>query len=340
MTVLFRVDAGDGSGLGHLSRCLALAAALAELGSRPVFLVPDQAEVFTRVRARGFEALGFPPAELGTPADLNGTAETALRLGCRTVVVDSYHVDESYLTALGETGAAVVAIDDLARHALPCRLVVNGGAAAERLPYRSSAAGTQFLLGPRYVLLRPEFWDIAARPAGDAVGSVLVTAGGSDPHDLLPSLLDLLDGLPGEFAVTAVVGPFSRQAARAEATARRAQRRIAIVHAPDSLCELMVKADVAVSAAGQTLYELVRLGVPTVAFGLVENQRPNLEALAAAGAVRTAGWAGEAGFATSVGGAAAELIADAAARRALAGAAKSLLDGQGARRVAAAIAAL
>lgn len=339
MTVLFRVDAGDGSGLGHLSRCLALAAALGETGLRSAFLVPDHADLLARVRARGFEALGFAPAALGTPADLKGTAETALRLGCRTVVVDSYHVDESFFQALQATGAAVVAIDDLARHAFPCRLVVNGGAAAERLPYRGSAGDTQFLLGPRYALLRPEFWDGAARPAREAVESILLTVGGSDPHDLLPPLLELLDALPGSFAITAVVGPFSLQAARAKQVARSAQRQVTIVHAPDSLCELMLQADLAVSAAGQTLYELVRLGVPAVAFGLVENQRPNLEALAAAGAIRAAGWASEPGFAAGVVGAAAGLSADAGARRSLAQAAVALLDGQGARRVAAAIAA-
>lgn len=341
MTVLFRVDAGAGCGLGHLSRCLALATALRELGAQSVFLVPDDSDVLARVRIRGFEALAFPAAALGTPADLTGTAATVRRLGCATAVVDSYHVDEGFLQELGATGMAVVAIDDLARHAFPCRLVVNGGAAAERLPYRTSPAGdTQLLLGPRYALLRPEFWDEATRAAREAVESILLTVGGSDPHDLLPPLLEQLDALPAPFAVTAVVGPFSRQAAAAERLARSARRQVTLVHAPDSLHDLMLEADLAVSAAGQTLYELVRLGVPTVAFGLVENQRPNLEALAAAEAVRTAGWAGEPGFAASVAAVTAGLVADAGARHSLAAAAAALLDGQGARRVAAAIAAL
>ena len=38
----------------------------------------------------------------------------------------------------------------------------------------------------------------------------------------------------------------------------------------------MWKCDLAISAGGQTTYELARVGVPTIAIGLAENQRNNI----------------------------------------------------------------
>ena len=112
---------------------------------------------------------------------------------------------------------------------------------------------------------------------------------------------------------------------------------IPLVFGPVSLVGPMRAADLAVSAAGQTLYALARLGVPTVALELADNQRGGLAALEHAGAVRVAGRAGEPGLPDAVAAAVRELVTDDAARHRLARAAGSLLDGQGARRVAAEI---
>jgi RimJ/RimL family protein N-acetyltransferase len=59
------------------------------------------------------------------------------------------------------------------------------------------------------------------------------------------------------------------------------------------MAELMTASDIAVSAAGQTLFELARCGVPTIAVGVAENQRHNLEGFTDAGVCYNAGWWGE-----------------------------------------------
>src|SRR5690606_19494446 len=44
-----------------------------------------------------------------------------------------------------------------------------------------------------------------------------------------------------------------------------------------AMADLMSRADVAISGAGQTLFELARSGTATVMVGLADNQQPNLD---------------------------------------------------------------
>ena len=52
----------------------------------------------------------------------------------------------------------------------------------------------------------------------------------------------------------------------------------------------MLKSDIAVSSGGQTLHELARVGVPTVAVAVADNQRNNVNGWEKAGFIENAGF--------------------------------------------------
>jgi UDP-2,4-diacetamido-2,4,6-trideoxy-beta-L-altropyranose hydrolase len=308
MRALFRVDAGPEVGLGHLQRCLSLALALREQGCESSFVLPAGED---RVRAAGLE-VGEGPADV--------------------VVVDSYRVGPADLVA----DVPVVFVDDRAAFEFPCDVVLNGGAHARELPYRG-APHTRFLLGPEYALLRPEFWPPDQAPATGSVERVLLLTGGSDPLGLGPQLLTALEPLPGEIAFTVVVGPLAENRAEVEAAARASAHPVDVVVGPAEVLELMRSADLAVSTAGQTLYELAAAGTPSVAVQIADNQEGNLRALAAAGVIRAAGHAGEGSLSDSVLENCVQLVESHEARSGMAAAGRCLVDGRGALRAAAAI---
>ena len=45
------------------------------------------------------------------------------------------------------------------------------------------------------------------------------------------------------------------------------------------LIDIMASADIALSTGGQTLYELLGIGIPTIAFTVAKNQKPHVDAL-------------------------------------------------------------
>ena len=111
-------------------------------------------------------------------------------------------------------------------------------------------------------------------------------------------------------------------------------RPVKVVHSPDSICALMVEADIAVSAGGQTLYELARVGCPTVAVRVASNQDGQLQIFAEAGFIRAVGRADDSKVITAMGDALLSMLSDPAARAAMSAAGQRVVDGQGALRVA------
>lgn len=269
--------------------------------------------------------------------DLQQTMAIAAARECRLVVVDADRGGADYVQRLCDVGGVVCALDDLAAYAFPCQLVVNGGVHARELPYRSSSGRTRFLLGPDYSILGEGFWDVPPRTIDEGLQNILVVLGGADPYRLMPDLLSVVDRLPGDFTITAVIGPFFENHVEVQAAAASAGHRVRLVDSPASLRELMVEADVAISAGGQTLYELARVGCPTIAIRTASNQDGQIAAFTEAGFIRPVGHVDDRAMLSNVDEALQSLTRDAQARTAMGAAGQRMVGGQGALRVAEAL---
>jgi spore coat polysaccharide biosynthesis predicted glycosyltransferase SpsG len=272
-------------------------------------------------------------ADPGGDDDLKQVFETASAEGSGAVVTDSYLIGNRYIARLRAAGFYVVAIDDLARFPFPCQLVVNFGMHARQLSYQSSSGDTSFLLGPQYALLRPEFWHVDSRTIDDIVQNVLITIGGSDPHNLMPRMLASLDELSDKFTITAVIGPFFENRREIELSRDRCGRRVRLVDDPCLVRDHMLQADLAVSAGGETLYELAATGTPCVAFQVADNQSDNIQGMAAQGVLWSAGAVGDADLLDHVKTTTQRLIQSARTRLEMSKAGQLLIDGHGASRV-------
>jgi spore coat polysaccharide biosynthesis predicted glycosyltransferase SpsG len=259
--------------------------------------------------------------------------------GCGIIIVDSYDIDADYVAALRRTGALIVAFDDLAAVRTSAHVVVNGAAGAETLAYEPATPDTRILAGASYALLHKAFWNVPARHVARIATRVLVAVGGADPCRALPRIVHALDVVSERIETTAVIGPFFPRD-RSELLPERYVHRVRFVDTPDDLLQLMLDADIAVSAGGQTLYELAATGTPAVAVEVASNQGFQIRGLAAAGVVFDAGQLSDRDFDARLSTAVERLLSDVAAREKMSVCGRRLVDGRGAARVAAAIASL
>jgi len=268
---------------------------------------------------------GFAIDSEAMPDQIDLTLAAARRGGERgLVVVDDAGVTSDALAALAAV-SPVACIDDTAERDVPVDVVVNGTVGAEALSYRGLQR-TRYLLGPRYLLLRPEFAGGPERITPDEVTRVLVLVGGGDLGSLLERLTDaILETLP-EVAVDVVIGPFGGRPSM--------DSRIHVHTTPKDILGLMLGADMAVSGGGQTAYELAATGTPTVGIRLADNQAMNLQGLAAAGCLRAVGEPDDDGFWRRLTGTLRMLAADATERKRMTARGRRLVDGGGAARVA------
>ena len=96
--------------------------------------------------------------------------------------------------------------------------------------------------------------------------------------------------------------------------------------------QVMLESDVAISAGGQTLYELARVGVPTIGICVAENQLGNLKGWGKAGFLEYAGWYKKSDLMKELKRSL-EYLEDASVRKSKSKAGKEFIDGKGGFRV-------
>jgi UDP-2,4-diacetamido-2,4,6-trideoxy-beta-L-altropyranose hydrolase len=184
--------------------------------------------------------------------------------------------------------------------------------------------GEHRLGGLRHLLLRRAYWQPPPRAVAADARRALVTLGGTDARERGPRIAARLAA--AGLAVTLVRGP---AAARAPLP-----RGVEGLDAPPSIADALAAADIAVTAAGQTLWEACALGTPAVATVVADNQRPG----AALAALRALAVTVPDGDPDGAAEAALALAADHDRRAALSARAQVAVDGRGAHRVSAALA--
>lgn len=248
-------------GAGHVMRCLALAQAWRDCGGRAVFAFAAAGDALVdRLQS---ETMGIfrLSAESGGIDDAEQTAALAAQVGASWTVVDGYHFHSSYHRALKTAGVRLLAIDDFgSAERCAADLVLNQNLRAEEGWYPEREPYTRLLLGTRYVLLRREFlaWQHWERRVPALARRALVTLGGSDSG---PSLTRIIRGLqqtsiPGlEAVVVAGAGPLDDGELKAAVESSRFP--ISVAHNVADPSPLMAWADVAIVAAGGTLWEML-----------------------------------------------------------------------------------
>lgn len=338
--ILVRADGDERMGIGHVMRCVALVEALTSGVKRQVVWLGHCPSVELRrpIEASGarFEPLAARSPDPGdlphTLARISSVRERETSGGPCWVVLDGYHFDDAYARSVRAAAGRLLVVDDGGRWpSYPADVVVNPGPQGPTLPYRHD--GATLLLGTRYALLRSAFRP-ARPPRVPAVARrLLVTMGGADPANFSAVVLEAVgqirvDGLE----VRLVVGPENPRATALCEAAARSKAQVRVLRSVNDMAAQMRWAEVALTAAGGTCWELASLGVAMLTVALAENQRPVQRALDEADAAVPLAQTDD-GLPSGLARVVERLCHDEQRRRRLAECAGELVDGRGAQRV-------
>lgn len=323
MKVLIRADASSAIGIGHLSRCYALAEVLLEGHDEVTLLTSATSEPLSERWKQKGASVRLIRAAVGTDEDAIATASVTRSLRVDWLVLDGYAFDRRYRVNL-DLGARLLLVDDHGAAALTADLITNGNIYASPTLYPDADA--RLLLGARFAMLRREFRET---PAAERRSGVLVSLGGSDPNGHTLRLLEALSSIDINGSV--VIGPRYGQRSFVRETARKLGW--ATIDAPEHMATVLGSCEVAVVGAGLTTLEAIAMRTPMVAVVIADNQVAVGEALTRLGlALVTSGDSPEA-TASAVG----RLLAGAEARAEMSRRSHHLMDGRGAIRVASAM---
>ena len=301
MKVLIRTDSSVEIGSGHLMRCLTLADQLRGKGSSVAFICCDlPGGLFDLVEAHGYQCTRFRLTATGAGLqhdDANATLEAAVKLfpdGLDWLVVDHYGLDATWERMLRPHVCKLIVIDDLANRQHDCDLLLdqNYYRDMDRRYQRLVPPQCVTLLGPAYVLLRPEFADARQRLRlrDGIVRRILVFFGASDPTNQTQKAVEalkLLDRPDIEMDVVVGAANLNRNVIQALCD----QLPNVTFHCQVSnMAELILSADLGVGAGGATMWERCFLGLATLTVVFAANQERTTVDIADLGAIEYLGW--------------------------------------------------
>lgn len=337
--LIIRTDGSPRIGAGHVMRCAAIARQAMKIGADALFVVSDDVSR-ERVKRQGFDACIIE----GNALAFNGKDGFALAaLACdrsaSAILVDSYGVTDDFFKALArglrESRVRIAYMDDAYTfeygildhpHAWLADMVINYTFGFSASDYDAIyGISVECLVGPQFAPIRSEFLLDERCEINGLVQRVLVTTGSTNPDGILERFVDVLTGVLPDARLDVVVGSQA-------AYTGKASMNINILHDVKDMASLMRSCDMAVSAAGSTLYELCAVGTPSIAVPIVQNQIKNVRGYVqheVGLGLTEIGW-DNAGLAEAVN----QLSSSEELRAKLSFKALSLVDGLGAERVA------
>lgn len=265
MKVIIITEGYKSTGYGHITRCLSLYQAFRDKNINPKFIIngDEGAKLF------------LENAEYLMLDWINNSDRLFEQAASSDIIIiDSYKAEEGIYSRLYDTTRVLAVLDDYLRIDYKAHIIINGTIGSQEFLYNKNE-NTKYLLGAEYIPLRKEFWDVKEKEIVNYIESVLITFGGQDVRDLTEKVLDYLPVKEPDLKYYVV----AKKDFNIDFEKFSSMRNIKFVYdaTASEMKELMLKCDIAITAAGQTIYELARVGVPSIAVIVAGNQIRNLQ---------------------------------------------------------------
>ena len=269
--IAFLTEGNQTIGMGHYLRCSGIAESLIEKGEDVCFIIPADADA-------GFLGLkGFRTYPLGSEIsggwDIDEACSIINRTGIKTVVVDSYRIDNDAFERL-KSECGVIYIDDLDMYDCSADIVINFNPGADESGYMEQGiSGRSIYAGVKYYPLRTEFNGKRKEDLNRIIGKVLITSGSTDPFGCVKEILTGIDpSLYGSIEFDVLIGKYYQ--AQYKGMLEDLMDRypnVKLLAWGDAVSDLIVNADLVIAPGASMIMEALSLNVPCISYEFVDN---------------------------------------------------------------------
>lgn len=253
--VVIRVDGSTEIGLGHISRCCALAEMLKNDFEIVFYTRADSKVIIEDIKNY---CVGVIQLNNNITYEAEAVQWIEALTGNEIVVLDGYNFNTDYQQKIKDKGCKIVCIDDIHAYHFVADVVINHapGIAAEAY---STEPYTRLYLGPDYVMLKKLFLDEALIPEKnqDLKGSsILICLGGADPNNETKNTLEELLMLFPERFFHVVVGAAYRHLQQLQKLVDDNKQVLLYIGVkPEKMLSLMQQSHIAVTSASTIALE-------------------------------------------------------------------------------------
>lgn len=303
MNLVIRADASISIGTGHIMRCLILAELLRQQDVKVFFICREEmGHLCEYIEQKGYKVGRIHDSPIVHETKIDRQIEDATEsinilerwnMPINWLIVDHYELDIYWELKLKPKVNNVMVIDDLANRRHDCDLLLdqNFHLNFEKRYDTLVPSYCTKLLGPRHVLLRPEFLrERNKRERDGVIRRILIFYGGSDPTNETVKAIKAIQTMKlSNLEVDVVVGqanPYKNTIRDLCSQSYNFNYYCQI----NNMAELMCRADLSLGAGGGTMWERCYLGLPAIITEIATNQVEAVAAVGTQGAVWTLGW--------------------------------------------------
>lgn len=339
--ILIRADGGEGIGMGKLIPALALTHKLKEKGADVLF-VTVQHHMWSRSVFKGIPVTILPKCFFQESLAL--TDQEIQRFKPNIVILnitdpDAYLLQKTlsgftdWILNLRKKGIKVIGIEGGATKGYRPDALINWNINPKWHKYEWFS-NTKYFIGEKFVILREPFTKAPKKKVAKLCKTIFVSVGGGTEgveSVLFPRIMTALSlaGFSGK-AVFVVGAAYQNPQNLFLLMARWSNARVVYNISAADLAKTMVRSDLAITAAGITLYELCCMGIPSITISIVPHQVLNAKVFGKARVTKDIGM-DPSTFAIEQ--AVSSLLKNPTERARMAKAGTTLVDGKGLERV-------
>ena len=269
--LIIRADSAPHIGAGHVMRTFSLAQEWIKNGYNVAYIY---AEMLQNLKERLLNysdkiSLHKINAERGALKDAEETLQTIMEFPeeCKIVLLDGYNFKDDYqLFIKNNSSLPTIYFDDVGTSkCYYTNIVFNQNINANENLYKCREPYTELLLGLKYVLLRDEFLKYLdfRRNVKKKPENLLILLGATDPENYTAKIVNILKEAKISMNITIISGqePSVELLKALKNFPYKYELKQNVLDMP----EVMLKADIAITAGGSTNWELSFMQVPLVA---------------------------------------------------------------------------
>lgn len=203
---------------------------------------------------------------------------------CSLLVIDNYDLGFEYETHFRPYAEKILVIDDLANRKHDCDILLDQTLGRDANDYKSLVPKQcKILVSYNYILIRNELVEMRPRSLEKrrnttGINRILVSMGGSDPKNHTITALEMIKKSGFKGTIDVVLGFASEHMGSVKTFVETLANDVKI-HSKADMARLLYQADIALGAAGGSVWERCCLGLPQVLILTADNQKSNFQTL-------------------------------------------------------------
>jgi spore coat polysaccharide biosynthesis predicted glycosyltransferase SpsG len=254
-------------GFGHIVRCTSFYDELEENGCQVEFIIEGDDTVENIINNRKYKLLQWHGNILDIITDLNNSD---------AVILDSLYLTQSDIDILCNQNFVILSIDDFLRNKYTNSIILDWTINSNLFnKHKHNEKDNHLFIGVENAIIRKSFFESKKNSnisiINNKIEDILIIMGGTDIRDLTKPILNLLLYKFPNVCLHIIYNN--------KLNLKKQHKSRVNVYSnlnASELRDVMLNCDIAISAGGQTLYELATIGLPTIAIKVIDNQTEDI----------------------------------------------------------------